>query len=57
MSSPQVANLAGKILAVNPKLKPADVIAIIQKTAEKTTDGRRTLIHPAKALAAAAAPA
>ena len=34
-----------------------DVIAIIQKTAEKTTDGRRTLIHPAKALAAAGAPA
>jgi subtilisin family serine protease len=57
MSSPQVANLAAKILAVNPKLKPADVIAIIQKTAEKTSDGRRTLIHPAKALAAASAPA
>jgi len=57
MSSPQVANLAAKILAVNPKLKPADVIAIIQKTAEKTADGRRTLIHPAKALAAAGAPA
>jgi len=53
MSSPQVANLAAKILAVNPKLKPAEVIAIIQKTAEKTSDGRRTLIHPAKALAAA----
>ena len=53
MSSPQVTNLAAKILAVNPKLKPAEVIAIIQKTAEKTGDGRRTLIHPAKALAAA----
>ena len=53
MSSPQVANLAGKILAVNPKLKPADVIAIIQQTAEKSADGRRTLVHPAKALAAA----
>jgi hypothetical protein len=53
MSSPQVANLAAKILAVNPKLKPADVIAIIQQTAEKSPDGRRTLIHPAKAVAAA----
>ena len=57
MSSPQVANLAAKILAVNPKLKPAEVISLIQRTAEKTTDGRRTLIHPAKALAAAAPPA
>ena len=55
MSSPQVTNLAAKILAVNPSLKPAEVIAIIVKTAEKTADGRRTLIHPAKALAAATA--
>jgi subtilisin family serine protease len=53
MSSPQVTNLAAKILAVNPALKPAEVIAIIRNTAEKTADGRRTLIHPAKALAAA----
>ena len=55
MSSPQVANLAAKILAVNPKLTPPEVIAIIQSTAEKTTDGRRILIHPAKAVAAAQA--
>lgn len=55
MSSPQVANLAAKILAVNPKLAPPEVIAIIQSTAEKTGDGRRMLIHPAKAVAAAQA--
>jgi subtilisin family serine protease len=55
MSSPQVAGLAGKILAVNPKLAPAEVIAIIQGTAEKTADGRRILIHPAKAVAQAQA--
>jgi subtilisin family serine protease len=55
MASPQVAGLAAKILAVNPKLKPAEVIAIIQKTVEKTTDGRRFLVHPAKAVAAAQA--
>ena len=36
MASPQVANLAAKILAVNPKLKPAEVIAIIRDTADKT---------------------
>ena len=37
---------------VNPKLTPVQLITIIRDTAEKTTDGRRTLIHPAKALAA-----
>jgi subtilisin family serine protease len=53
MSSPQVTNLAAKILAVNPKLKPPQVIKLIRDTAEKTSDGRRTLIDPKKALAAA----
>jgi hypothetical protein len=55
MSSPQVANLAAKMLAVNPKLKPPELIAIIEKTAERTADGRRNLIDPAKAVAAAQA--
>jgi subtilisin family serine protease len=50
MASPQVANLAGKILAVNPALKPTDVIAVIRETADKTTDGRRTLVNPKKAV-------
>lgn len=53
MSSPQVANLAGKMLAVNPRLKPTQVIAIIRQTADKTPDGRRILIHPANAVAMA----
>jgi subtilisin family serine protease len=53
MSAPQVTNLAAKMLAVNPKLKPAELIGIIERTAEKTGDGRRTLIHPAKAVAEA----
>jgi cell division protein ZapA (FtsZ GTPase activity inhibitor) len=57
MSSPQVANLAAKILAVNPKLKPAEVIAIIRDTADKTADGRRVLVNPAKAVATAEAKA
>lgn len=51
MASPNVANLAAKLLAVKPSLKPAEVIAIIRETADKTADGRRTLINPAKALA------
>jgi subtilisin family serine protease len=53
MASPQVANLAGKILAVNPALTPPQVIEIIVATAEKSSDGRRTLINPKKALEAA----
>ncbi len=53
MASPQVLNLAAKILAVNPRLKPVEVIEIIRSTADKTADGRRTLINPKKALVAA----
>ncbi len=55
MASPQVAGLAAKMLAVNPKLKPAEVIAIILATVEKTADGRRFLVHPGNAIAAARA--
>jgi len=50
MASPQVANLAAKILAVKPSLKPGEVIRIIVDTAEKSADGRRHLINPAKAI-------
>lgn len=53
MASPQVANLAAKLLAVQPSLKPAEVIDLMRRTAERSEDGRRTLIHPARALAAA----
>jgi hypothetical protein len=55
MASPQVAGLAAKMLAVNPKLTPPEVIAIIEKTLDKTADGRRFLVNPAKAVAAAQA--
>jgi subtilisin family serine protease len=50
MAAPQVANLAGKLLAVDPALTPAQVIDIIVSTADTSSDGRRTLIHPRKAL-------
>jgi len=53
MASPNVVNLAAKILAVNPRLQPADVIRIIRDTADSTPDGRRHLINPSKAFAAA----
>jgi subtilisin family serine protease len=53
MAAPQVANLAGKLLAVNPRLTPPQLIKLIAGTAERTPDGRRNLIDPKKALAAA----
>ncbi|MEO5882446.1 MAG: S8 family serine peptidase [Caldimonas sp.] len=53
MSSPQVANLAGKLLAVNPRLSVADLVRIIVTTADRSADGRRALVNPKKALAAA----
>jgi hypothetical protein len=51
MASPQVVNLAAKMLAVDPGLTPMQIIAIIRDTAETTPDGRRNLIDPKKALA------
>ena len=53
MAAPQVTGLAAKMLAVNPKLTPAQLIAIIEQTSEKPADGRRHLIDPKKAVAAA----
>jgi subtilisin family serine protease len=51
MASPQVSNLAAKMLAVKPSLKPQEVIEILRRTADRSEDGRRTLVHPARALA------
>jgi subtilisin family serine protease len=53
MAAPNVVNIAAKMLAVNPRLTPTEVIETIRKTSEKTDDGRRFLVHPAKAVAAA----
>ncbi|MCC5842523.1 MAG: S8 family serine peptidase [Opitutales bacterium] len=50
MAGPQVANLAGKIFAVAPHLTPQEVRDLIVETADLTEDGRRRLIHPARAL-------
>jgi hypothetical protein len=48
MASPNVANLAAKMLAVNPKLTPVEVIALVRETADRSGDGRRVLINPKK---------
>ncbi len=51
MASPNVTNLAGKILAVNPKLKPEEVIDIILKTSTKSEEDENVLlINPKKAI-------
>jgi subtilisin family serine protease len=55
MAAPQVANLAAKLLVVNPDLKPAELVKIIVETGERSADGRRNLLHPKKALEAARA--
>lgn len=54
MASPNVVNLVGKMLAIDPSLDPAAVKKIIVETAEIRPAGERTvrLQHPARALAA-----
>jgi hypothetical protein len=49
MAAPQVAGLAGKLLALQPTLTPQELIALIAGTTERSADGRRFLIHPKKA--------
>ncbi len=53
MAAPQATNLAAKMLAVNPALTPERLIGLIRDTVERTPDGRRMLLDPAKAVAAA----
>ena len=48
MASPNVANLAGKILAVKPSLKPEQVATLIKEGAEKGGSEKFPLIHPKK---------
>lgn len=52
MAAPGVANLAAKLLTVAPAMTPREVIEVIRQTAERSSDGRRNLIHPKNALAA-----
>jgi len=55
VAAPKATNLAAKLIAVRPSLTPPQVIALIRETSEKSPDGRRALIDPRKALAAASA--
>lgn len=51
MSAPNVTNLAGKLLAIDPSLSPKEVIQLIEMGTETSADGRRHLIHPRKSVA------
>ena len=54
MASPNVANLAGKLLAVHPDLSPEQVIDIIIKSSTQSEEDEKVLIiHPKNALALA----
>ncbi|OYU30552.1 MAG: hypothetical protein CFE39_13015 [Comamonadaceae bacterium PBBC2] len=55
MSAPQASNLAAKLLAVKPSLTPQQLIALMTDTADRSADGRRVLMNPKAALAAAQA--
>ena len=46
MSSPNVANLAGKLWALNPDLSVQEVIDLIKEGCDTSEDGRITLINP-----------
>ncbi|AHM62656.1 putative serine protease [Flammeovirgaceae bacterium 311] len=51
MSSPQVANAAAKIMALNPRLKPAQVAGILLETATPSEETAQIkLLHTQKAL-------
>ena len=52
MSSPQVTNLAGKILTIAPNLSPKDIKKIIVDTSNRSYyDSNILLVHPKRAIA------
>lgn len=51
MASPEVTNLAAKLFAIDPTLKPADVIELIKGGLETTSkDKRILLLNPSKSV-------
>jgi subtilisin family serine protease len=50
MASPNVANLAAKLIALDPKLTPEQTLAIMKQTATTSSDGRLHLIDPRAAV-------
>lgn len=50
MASPNVVNLAAKLLALRPELQPPRVISLIREGASVSEDGRRHLIDPRRSV-------
>jgi len=51
MASPNVANLAGKLLALDPELAVEQVIELIKLGTDRSANGRLHLINPRRSLA------
>ncbi len=51
MASPNVANLAAKLMALEPKLTVEQVVMLIKLGAERSADGRINLVNPRRSLA------
>jgi subtilisin family serine protease len=51
MASPNVVNLAAKLIALDPKLTPEQTIALMKQGATPSTDGRMHLIDPKATIA------
>ena len=50
MAAPQVTNLAAKLLAIDPKLSPAQLIMLIRKGSDTSTDGRLHRMNPQRSV-------
>jgi subtilisin family serine protease len=50
MAAPQVTNLAAKLLAIDPKLSPPQLIRLIRDGADTSEDGRRHLMNPKRSV-------
>jgi hypothetical protein len=50
MASPEVVNLAAKLIALDPKLTPEQTIVLMKEGATTSADGRLHLIDPKKSV-------
>jgi len=46
MASPNVVNLAAKLIALDPSLTPEQTLDLIKRGADPSADGRLHLINP-----------
>ena len=50
MAAPQVTNLAAKLLAIDPKLSPLQLITLIRDGSDASDDSRRHLMNPKRSI-------